>query len=283
MAVAEELLRTEGFTDISSTITPPGVESSRRIGAGEADLGLNFSAPLILSLEAGNPVVVLAGIHIGCMEVVASPRIQTIGDLKGKKVGAGPPGSIARAFLVSMLVYIGLDPAKDIEWVVQHPKKYVELLAAGQIDALVAFPPLAQELRARKIGRVVTVTTTDRPWSQYFCCMVEGNRAFVQRHPVATKRVLRAVLKATSLCAVEPEPAARVVVARRPWASYEYTVQALKEIPYAQWRSYDPEDTLRFYALRLHDAGMIRSSPDALIDRGTDWRFLTALKQELKG
>ena len=29
----------------------------------------------------------------------------------------------------------------------------------------------------------------------------------------------------------------------------------MKEIPYGKWRDYDPEDTLRFYALRLHEAG----------------------------
>ena len=41
--------------------------------------------------------------------------------------------------------------------------------------------------------------------------------------------------------------------------------------------------TLRFYALRLHEVGMITSSPQKLIAQGTDWRFLTALKKEMKG
>ena len=43
-----------------------------------------------------------------------------------------------------------------------------------------------------------------------------------------------------------------------------------------------PEDTVRFYALRLHEVGMLKSSPQKLLAQGTDWRFLTALKQELK-
>jgi NitT/TauT family transport system substrate-binding protein len=57
----------------------------------------------------------------------------------------------------------------------------------------------------------------------------------------------------------------------------------MTDIPYGQWREYDPEDTVRFYALRLHEAGMIKTSPQKLIAQGTDWRFLTALKKELKG
>jgi NitT/TauT family transport system substrate-binding protein len=56
----------------------------------------------------------------------------------------------------------------------------------------------------------------------------------------------------------------------------------MQEVPYNRWREYDPEDTVRFYALRLHEAGMIKSSPQKIITQGTDWRFLTALKKELK-
>ena len=52
--------------------------------------------------------------------------------------------------------------------------------------------------------------------------------------------------------------------------------------PYDRWREYDPEDTLRFYALRLHEVGMIGSSPKAILAEGTDWRFLNELKRELK-
>ena len=63
---------------------------------------------------------------------------------------------------------------------------------------------------------------------------------------------------------------------------YDYALQALNEIPYDRWRELDPEDSLRFYALRLHEAGMITSTPNALLAEGTDWRFLQELKRELK-
>lgn len=56
----------------------------------------------------------------------------------------------------------------------------------------------------------------------------------------------------------------------------------LREVPYDQWREYDPEDTLRYYALRLHEAGAITSTPQKIIARGTDWRFFNELKRELK-
>jgi NitT/TauT family transport system substrate-binding protein len=137
-------------------------------------------------------------------------------------------------------------------------------------------------VRDKGINRVILKTATDLPWSQYFCCLIAGNTDYVQKYPVATKRVVRAVLKATDICAGEPERAARRLVDGGFTERYDYSLQGLSEVPYAKWREYDPEDTLRFYALRLHDVGMIKSSPNALLAKGTDWRFLNELKRELK-
>jgi hypothetical protein len=63
---------------------------------------------------------------------------------------------------------------------------------------------------------------------------------------------------------------------------YELALQGLRELPYDKWREYDAEDTVRFYALRLREAGFIRSSPQKIIADGTDWRFPDELKRELK-
>jgi NitT/TauT family transport system substrate-binding protein len=100
---------------------------------------------------------------------------------------------------------------------------------------------------------------------------------------VATKRALRAILMANSICAVEPERVARHLVDNGFVERYDYALQTLKEIPYSRWREYDPEDTFRFYGLRLHEAGLIKTNPNRLIAQGTDWRFLNELKKELKG
>ena len=113
--------------------------------------------------------------------------------------------------------------------------------------------------------------------------MVAANRDFVRKHPVATKRALRAILKASNICALEPERVARFLVDKGYVTGSDYTVQSLKEVVYGKWREYDPEDAVRFYALRLHEAGLIKSTPQKIIAQGTDWRFFKELKKELKG
>jgi NitT/TauT family transport system substrate-binding protein len=156
------------------------------------------------------------------------------------------------------------------------------MFADGKIDAFLGFPPEPQELRARHIGHVIVNSSVDRPWSEYFCCMLAGNRDFVRSKPVATKRVLRAILKATDLCATEPARVARLIVDGGFTPRYDYALQTFNDVPYDKWREYDAEDTIRFYALRLHEIGMIKTSPQKIITDGTDWRFFNELKRELK-
>jgi len=231
-------------------------------------------------VDAGDPVVLLGGIHVGCYELVGTDRIRRIPDLKGKTVAVADQGR--QAFVASMAIQVGLDPRKDIKWVQQSGEEAIRLLAEGKIDAYLGFPPEPQEMRAKKIGHVIVSTANDKPWSQYFCCVAFSNREFIRRHPVATKRAIRALLKADRICALEPEMAARTIVNRGFTPSYEYALQTMKDIPYGRWREYSPEDTIRFYALRLHEAGMIKSSPQKIL-QGTDWRFLNELRKELKG
>jgi NitT/TauT family transport system substrate-binding protein len=278
--LSDALLRTEGFTDVQ-WVRSDLVAVSKLLAAGNVDLGMNFIGPNIMGLEAGDPAIILAGGHVGCFELVGTDRVQSIRDLKGKTVAA--LGSAEHVFLSVMAAHVGLDPRQDITWVRETTADPVALLTEGQIDAFIAFPPRTQELRAKQIGHVVVNSTVDRPWSQYFCCMIIGHRAFIHKHPVATKRAMRAILKAADLCALEPERAAHALVDKGFAKQYEYARQLMQELPYGRWRDYNPEDTVRFYALRLHEAGMIKSSPQKIIEQGTDWRFLNELKRELKG
>ena len=181
-----------------------------------------------------------------------------------------------------MASLVGLDPATDFHWVTDLSLQPMDLFVEGEIDAFLAGPPVLQEVRARDIGHVIVSSITDRPWSQYYCCMLATATEFARSYPVATKRVMRAILKAVDICVSEPERAAQLLVDRGYTTRYDYTLQALSEIRYDVWRDYDPEDSLRFYALRLHEAGLIKFDPQKLIAEHADWRFLNELKRELK-
>jgi NitT/TauT family transport system substrate-binding protein len=246
------------------------------------DFLVDFGTAFVISIDGGAPIKVLAGVHVGCYELFAHEDIKSVLDLKGKSVGVGQNlGSDPHVFVSAMTTNVGLDPVKDINWVTSEDNS-MKLFAEGKIEAFLSFPPEAQELRARKIGHVIVNSITDRPWSQYYCCMLASNAAYAEKYPAATKRVVRAILKAADICVSNPERVARLLVDGGYTEQYDYARQALMEIPYAKWREYDPEDTIRFFSLRLHEAGMVKSSPQKIIANGTDWRFFNEIKLELK-
>jgi NitT/TauT family transport system substrate-binding protein len=289
LLVAEPLLRAEGFRSVEYVPIPVGSPPvgtrhgfvSAALNSGQIDIGAADPPVHLLSLDAGGSAVLLAGLHAGCFKLLASERIRTVRDLKGKRVAVASLGR--HAFVASIVSYIGLNPRTDIVWANASVSDSMGLFADGEVDAFMGFAPEPEELLAHRVGHALVDTLTDKPWSEYFCCMLAGNREFVRKNPVATKRALRAILKANEICAADPEKAVRALVAHGYARGEDTALQLMRELPYARWRNYDAEATVRFFALRLREAGMIRSTPQQIIAQSTDWRFVNELKKELKG
>ena len=156
----------------------------------------------------------------------------------------------------------------------------MRLLRRRKIDALIGFPPDPQELRQKKIGRVIVNSGLDRPWSQYFCCIVARNREFVRK----TRRD-------QACTAGDPQGDGflrrRAGAGRTPGRRQRISVTSMRSRRSRRSATRNgattiAEDTVRFYSLRLHEAGMIKSIPNKIIAQGTDWRFFNELKRELK-
>jgi NitT/TauT family transport system substrate-binding protein len=274
--VCEELLRAEGFTDIR--YLDADLIKTSDVGRGKFDFAAGLAMQHIVGIDAGAPIAILSGVHAGCYELFVREGIRGVADLKGKKVGL----TATPELMQMMAAYVGLDPKKDLTLVTGPEAKPLEQFVEGKLDAYLALPPEPQQLHARRIGHVILRTAVDRPWSQYFCCTLAGNREFVARYPAATKRVVRAILKAADLCASNPQQAARRLVDGGFTDRYDYALQTLNENPYGNWREYDGEDSVRFYALRLHELGMIKRDPKRILAEGTDFHFFEELKRELK-
>lgn len=280
--IAADLLRAEGFTDVRLVEGDYSVDTSVWLARGEIDFDWNYAATLIGSMNAGVPLTVLTGLHSGCLELIANDSVKSIADLRGKRVGVFSVSSSPHILLTLMAAYIGLDPNNDIQWITNEETSPKDLFIDGKIDAFLATAPEPQDLRARRIGHTILDTTIDRPWSQYYCCMLAGNAVYVSKYPVATKRILRAILKAVDLCASNPELAAKQLAGGKFTDRQDLTLEALGDARYDRWREFDPEDTMRFYALRMQETGLSKLTPQKIIADGTDWRLLNELKRELK-
>ncbi|MBI5633042.1 MAG: ABC transporter substrate-binding protein [Nitrospirae bacterium] len=281
--VAEPLLREEGFTDIQY-VFGHAPEVAKMTKEGLIDLSPGFSASTMYNLEhQQHPLKFLTGLHVGCYALIGSARTRSVRDLKGKTVWAGAVKNDGpHLFFSAIVAYVGMDPHTDVNYVWVSKDEAIRLFRDGKIDAFMSFPPGAHELMREGIGHLLVDTNVDKPWSQYFCCMVSGYNDFIKKNPIATRRAVRAILKANDIVARDPEMATRILIEKNviKESDYPHTLPELKRIPYNKWRDYNPEDTIRFYALRMRDTGMIKSNPQQFIDQYTDWRYLKELKKE---
>jgi NitT/TauT family transport system substrate-binding protein len=281
--ILDDLLRQEGFADVRYVLgVDTDTSGSGHVGRGDVDFYQEFASTTVMLIDTGLPIVMLAGVHPACYELFARESIRRVADLKGKTVGVADTTWGGDYIMLNIIAAsVGLDPAKNIHWVAFGEGGPKDLLHDNKIDAFMTFPPWAQELRALRTGHVILNSAVDRPWSQYFCCTLNGNADYVRRNPIATKRVVRAMMRATDICAAKPDWVAQRLVDRGFTPRDDYARQGLDDVSYRAWRDYDAEDSIRFWALRLRELGMIKLSPDKIIAAGTDWRFLKEVRKEL--
>ena len=139
--VVDELLATEGVTQVDYIVSNSGPLLSEAIASGQIDFAMHFSGPLVLLLDRGRKVTMLAGVHVGCFELFAKDGIRTVADLKGRWVGISALESSPHVFVSAMAALVGLDPAKDINWVTSAEPKPIELFLDGKVDAFLGFRP----------------------------------------------------------------------------------------------------------------------------------------------
>ncbi len=282
--LVRDLLLEEGFTDIRYIDTP--FVSRKWLLNREADVALAHPEFAVASIDAGVPILALAGLHAGCLELWAGPGIANVRDLRGKTVAvfAKDPADQFFAFFSALFGYVGIDPLKDVRFV-EVPPDYSVMMNAyieGRSDAFLAGasagPLLHRNLKTP--GKVIVDMTKDKPWSENFCCHLVAHRDWARQNPVATKRVTRAVLRATDAAAKDRTGAAHQLVTHGDFADEAILNETIADLSY-DWRERDPEDTLRFFALKLADVKLIKSTPQQILAQGSDFAYMRQLRKEL--
>nr|MDP9320634.1 ABC transporter substrate-binding protein [Chloroflexota bacterium] len=276
--LAEPFLREEGFTEVRlADPYGPGVIT------GKSDIQTNLGVAIALQVNAGKPVVALAGTHTGCIELWARPNINSIGDLRGKRIVVNQKDVLADptySTWVSILATFGI-AASEVSFT---EGAGIPAFLDGQADAVFAAITGGPRLRAdpNKTGHQIFDIGVDKPWSQYFCCLLVANRDWAKRNPNAAMRATRAVLRAIDYGAKDHARTVRAAVDKKvPAASVpEFLLEALHHHGYS-WRDYDAEETIRFNALRLADAKLLTKTPSQVVAEGSDFAFFRQLQKEL--
>jgi NitT/TauT family transport system substrate-binding protein len=287
---AEAFLFEEGFTDVQyETVELKYSLITDHLLSGKMDMSFNFTPALLHAVDEGLPLVMLGGAHVACFQIIAADHVAGLSDLRGRRLGMfeHDPQPSDFAFLTSVMQYIGLTAGRDFELIEVPRGRNAQgegltprrMFDGGYVDAVMTLQPIGLELSS--IGHVILDSLRDDPWRQNLCCILSTRREFFEQYPVATKRAMRAVYRGIDRCAREPEAVAQLMVDRGWILTLPKAMEALHEVAFERWREQDAQDTIRFHALRLAEAGVIKSTPDEMIEKGTDFTYFNELKEEL--
>ena len=278
---AGDYLLEEGFTN--ARIMPPSITAFPR---GEVDISAGYSQWVVANVDAGRPMVALAGMHTGCLELWAKPGINSVRDLKGRTIAVSATDitDVIYGFWSAILSSVGINAKTEVNFVpAGSATSTLELFLQGQSDALLAAAFQVPILRAdpRNHGTLLMANLEDKPWSQYYCCQLIANPDWVRQYPIAAKRATRAILRANDRVAKDPAAAVLSGVAQQLFTtSYETVLAVLKNCKY-EWRDLDPEETLRFFALQLAEYKLVKGVPQQLVAQASDYSYVRELKKQM--
>jgi NitT/TauT family transport system substrate-binding protein len=284
MLAAEEFLLEEGFTAVEfETMELKYSLINESLISGLVDISFNFTPPLVFDVDRGEPLVMLGGAHVACFQIIAGTHVTDLGDLRGRRLGLSEnePRPTDFAFLTSVMQYIGLTAGRDFDLVgIPRGTTLLDLTPEDPVDAVMALQPVPLPTLSGG-NHVILDSLRDDPWNQNLCCMLVVSRGFFERNPVATKRAMRAIYRGIDRCDREPDAVAQLLVDRGWVLTLPKALEAMHEVAFDRWRAQEAENTIRFHALRLAEAGVIGSTPDEIIENGADFTFFNELKEEL--
>jgi len=234
------------------------------LGLGRFDANYTLIMYVLKPIEQGLDVKITGGVHTGCLRVHAAEgsSITTVADLKGKKIGIPTMGSPPFLFASRALAAAGLDPARDVEWVVVAPDVSGLALSNGTADAIADSEPIGSILTKQNKVRTIADQAADEPYKDEYCCAVVLSGDFAKRDPKSAAAVTRALMRGARWVAENPVAAATLSVEKKYVASSAdlnaHAISALNYMPaVAACR-----DSVGRAAVEMKQAGLLNPGTD---------------------
>ena len=215
-------------------------------------------------IEQGLDVKFTGGIHRGCLRVQASTKgaIHSTKDLRNKRIGVPGMGTPPFIFANRVLGANGIDPSKEISWLVFPAGELGLALDKGEVDAVADSEPIGSLLLADGKVRNIADQAADAPYRDEYCCAVLANGRFLARNPKACAAATRALLKAAKWVETNPAAAAKLSVEKKYLAStVEQNTFAISHLRYSPSVS-GAETAVKLAAEKMKKAGMLTPSTE---------------------
>src|SRR2546422_5102712 len=234
------------------------------LALGGFDITHHLIMYFLKPVEQGLDVKFTAGVHRGCLRVQApfNGKIQTIQDLRGKRIGVPGMGTPPFIFANRVLGANGIDPGKEITWRVFPAGELGLALDKGEVDAVADSEPIGSLLIAQGKVRNIADQAADFPYRDEYCCAVLVNGKFLARNPKASAAATRALLRAAKWVEANPAAAARLSVEAKYLAStVDQNTVAISHLRYVPSVS-GAQSAVKLAAAEMKTAGMLNPSTD---------------------
>ena len=262
MAIEKGFFKEEGLD--ASLVKCEWANYKDVLALGGFDITHHLVMYFLKPVEQGLDVKFTGGIHRGCLRVQAATKgpIHSIRDLKGKRIGVPGMGTPPFIFANRVLGAQGIDPAKEINWLVFPAGELGLALDKGEVDAVADSEPIGSLLIAGGKVRNVADQANDAPYKDEYCCAVLVNGKFLAKNSKACAAATRALLKAAKWVETNPAAAARISVEKKYLASNpELNTVAISHLRYVPSVS-GAEAAVKSAALEMKKAGMLSASTD---------------------
>jgi NitT/TauT family transport system substrate-binding protein len=241
------------------------------LALGGYDLTHHLVMYFLKPIEQGLDVKFTGGIHRGCLrvQVPVKSNIRSVKDLRGKRIAAPGMGTPPFIFANRVLGANGIDPGKEITWLVFPSGELSLALARGEVDAIADSEPIGSMLASQGKVRNIADQAADLPYSDEYCCAVLVNGKFLARNPKASAAATRALLKAAKWVETNPAAAAALSVQGKYLASsVDQNTFAISHLRYVPSVS-GAQLAVKLAAADMKTAGMLSPSTDTakLVER----------------
>jgi len=186
------------------------------MASNQVDIGLIGIAPVAIWQSKGFPLKVVAGANGGGHVLITrdDSGINTLKDLKGKKVAVPKPGSVTDSLFRAQILIneAGLNPEKDVELIqgIGAPDMPTALFATKSVDAAIFWEPFLA--RAQSKFKNVKI-------------LYDASAEWIKKHPGGAYYPVNVVIAKQSLIDERPEDL------RKFLAAYKETVDFINNEP----------------------------------------------------
>ncbi|MDR2625877.1 MAG: ABC transporter substrate-binding protein [Zoogloeaceae bacterium] len=236
------------------------------LSTGKSDAAVGMIHRWLKPLESGFDVKIVAGLHGGCVRLVAykPTGITKIEDLRGKAIGVPDLAQPAKHFFSVFLKRHGIDPEREVTWKAYQGDLLGLAAEKGEIHAIAYSDPLLYRIeRDIKGGFIQLATNTDPPYHDKTCCVIGVGGTLLKKNRPAVTALAKSLVEAYEWTNTHREEGAKIFQKYATNLTLDELLHLYKQLAlHIHPTGKSLRDQLAFFAQDFKDLNVLKSTTD---------------------